>query len=548
MRLVFLITFFWLIRSVAGIAQSVPNAIPGEFLVMVPAPADSVLRQLPGLQPVRCLVPALHIWLLKKSGPEEDLQLLAMLQKDPRITLAQLNYRGQSRTNDPQFGQQWHLQNTGQNGGVAGDDIHVTSAWNNTTGGITAGGDTIVAAIVDGGADLQHQDLSFQRNYAEIPGDSLDNDSNGYVDDYAGWSGVTHNDVIPADYHGTHVSGIAGAIGNNGLGVSGVNWHVKLLPVSYGITITDAVAVEVYGYVLALKREYLQSHGAKGEFVVCTNSSFGIDWNQGGIPANHPLWCAMYDSLGTAGILNTAATANANWDIDTLGDMPTACASDFMVSVTNTMTNDARNPGAAYGAQTIDLGAPGTLIYSTLPNNQYGNLTGTSMASPMVAGAIALLYSMPCTGFKNDYQNDPAGTALLVKQWLLQGVDPVPDLNGKTVSGGRLNVYNSLVLGMQHYGCNAGVKEAVVSDPFEALVYPNPAGEETRLQMICQGDEHLDIQLKNLLGGTVLGLQEQVTSPGLFEKYISLSGLPSGVYMLELKTGGSLFSKRIVKY
>src|SRR5690606_10330895 len=108
---------------------------------------------------------------------------------------------------------------------------------------------------------------------------------------------------------------------------------------------------------------------------------------------NYPIWCGFYDDLGAHGILSAGATANANWNIDTMGDVPTACPSDYMVAVTNTTHNDTKNGGAGYGATQIDLGAPGTSILSTTPGGGYGTSTGTSMATPHVAGAIGLIIS-----------------------------------------------------------------------------------------------------------------------------------------------------------
>ena len=176
--------------------------------------------------------------------------------------------------------------------------------------------------------------------------------------------------------------------------------------------------VEAYGYVLEQRTRYNQSNGLHGAFVVSTNSSFGVDYGQ---PASYPLWCAMYDSMGVQGILSAAATANLNINIDVQGDIPTACPSNYLLAVTNTTRNDVRNSGAAYGLTTIDLGAPGTDVYSTFPGNTYGNLTGTSMATPHVAGAIGLMYAAACPTFIAACKTQPGPMALQIKQYLLGG-------------------------------------------------------------------------------------------------------------------------------
>ncbi len=176
--------------------------------------------------------------------------------------------------------------------------------------------------------------------------------------------------------------------------------------------------------------------------MVATNSSFGVDYGQ---PANYPIWCAMYDSLGAYGILSCGATANLNINIDVSGDVPTACPSEFMIAVTNTTRDDAKNSGAAYGVTTIDLGAPGTSILSTDVNGTYTIKTGTSMATPMVTGAIALLYAAADSSRIILSKSDPAAGAIMVRDILFNGVDQISALQGITVTGGRLNVFNAAV-------------------------------------------------------------------------------------------------------
>jgi len=397
----------------------------------------------------------MNIWWVKYNSEENnDAEVRFRISKDPRVSIVQFNHQVTLREsfdefasqfanfpNDPMFNQQWALHNTGQTGGAPDADIDAPEAWDIATGGVTVLGDSIVVAIVDGGCQLNHPDLNYWYNWNEIPNNSIDEDGNGYIDDFRGWNAYNNTPNVPSNGHGTHVSGISGAKGNNNLGVSGINWNVKVMPIA-GSSSSEATVVAAYAYALELRAQYNETNGALGAFVVATNSSFGVDYGQ---PANYPIWCAMYDSLGVQGILSCGATANLNINIDLMGDIPTACPSDYMVAVTNTTHNDVKNSGAAYGLTTIDLGAPGTSILSTYPTSNYSTLTGTSMATPTVTGAIALMYAAADASRISFYKSDlPAGT-IMFRDVLFNGVDSISALWGITVTGGRLNVYNTVV-------------------------------------------------------------------------------------------------------
>ena len=394
----------------------------------------------------KCLVKRLNIWLLNFDETQLDvLKVVGFSNRNVAVVAAQKNHLITQRVtvpNDPLFNTMWDMDNTGQAGGSIDADIDAPEAWDITTGGLTALGDTIVVAVIDGGFDLSHEDLNFWKNHNEIPGNGVDDDGNGYIDDYDGWDAYSSDGTIPSDAHGTHVAGTIGAIGNNGIGVTGVNWNVEVMPVA-GSSGNEATVVEAYGYVYEQRARYNETNGDSGAFVVATNSSFGVN---NGDPAQYPIWCGFYDTLGTVGILSCGATMNVDADVDQTNDIPTACPSPYMISVTNTDKNDQKNSGAAYGLTTIDLGAPGTDINSTIPGNNYSDsYTGTSMATPHVAGAIGLLYSVPCASLAATAMATPDVAAMQVRQYIFDGVDVISSLTGITVTDGRLNLYNSVM-------------------------------------------------------------------------------------------------------
>lgn len=391
-----------------------------------------------------------NIWLLKFDYTRySEEEVINHLYDQPHVLYAQKNHLTEKRTtpNDEFFSRQWQYINDGSDGGVAGADMDMDLAWDITTGGITADGDTIVVCIIDDGANLNHPDLkdNIWVNRHEIPGNKIDDDNNGYVDDYHGWNAYKGTDVVDEDAsHGTPVAGIIGAKGNNEIGVAGINWDVQLMIVVGGTPESSAIAS--YAYAYTQRKMYNETDGKKGAFVVATNSSWGADRL---FPSDAPIWCDFYNELGAVGILNCASTTNSNTHVDVDGDLPTTCPSEYLMSVTNINRRDELVTSAGYGKVSIDIGAYGAQTYTT-NKNSYGNFGGTSGACPHVSGVVALLYSVDCPSFMQEVKSNPAQAALAVKDMILGGVKSLPSLQDRTVSGGKLNAYQS-VLNMDNY-------------------------------------------------------------------------------------------------
>lgn len=346
-------------------------------------------------------------------------QAVRRYERDPDVAYAEPDHLVAPTTpltpNDTSYPDLWGLHNTGQTGGVDDADIDAPEAW-----GTTIGSASTVVAVIDTGTQISHPDLrgNVWTNTDEIPGNRVDDDRNGYVDDVHGWDFINDDATVhdgADDSHGTHVAGTIAAAGSNGEGVTGVAWRAQVMPLKFlgpdGGFVSDAASAI----------DYAVRNGA----TISNNSWGGSGYSQ-----------TLRDAIGraaSAGHLFVAAAGNDGRDLESAPSYPAAYTNSNIVSVAATDHADRLATFSNYGSTSVDLAAPGVQILSTLPRDTYGRYSGTSMATPHVTGVAALLRSA-----------EPGLGLAVLRQRLLESVDQLANLRSKVATGGRLNAARAL--------------------------------------------------------------------------------------------------------
>lgn len=469
----------------------------------------------------------------EKSGiylVETTKRILNELKDDVLLYQEDHNIHLRNSPNDPLFTDQWAL-----------DSIDATEAWMQTNGGLSYSGDSIVCAVMDNAFDVQHEDLSnnIWKNYAEIPANGIDDDNNGFIDDFVGWNLVEQNDQHdPGNFnnHGTGILGIIGAEGDNEKGISGINWNIKMLLLSANnnneiLKLSNIIT----GFIYArdLRDKYNKSNGTEGALVVAINNSWGID---GAKASDHPVWCALYDTLGKVGILSVAAASNDPINMDVQNDMPCSCPSDYLLTVSESNIYD--QSVASVGRISLDIFAPAE-TKTTRWNNNYGILGGTSSAAPHVSAAVCLLYSLPNQRWEEYFSIQPNNAAALIKQLILLGADRKNSFEN-SVSGGRLNINKSMILLDEYF--------SVPNDWALNKAFPNPTKDLIFFNLSLPKTTAVKLNISNQQGQIVDFFEYQAVGPGKRLIPYSTEKLPKGSYIVQIETSlGQRFVEKFIK-
>ena len=415
-----LILFLFLGNPAAAAGRGLPaDSVPGEVLVRIdagasPAEVAAIEHLADADQTDRIAkVRSGTLWRMRSRSKNTE-ALTTALQKNPKVVYAEPNFivSASATPNDPSYAQLWALKNTGQSTGFAGSDISAEGAWDRTTGS-----STIVIGVVDTGINYTHPDLA--ANVWSNPGGK---GSTGCAAGTHGFNAITRTcDPKDDEGHGSHTSGTIGAAGNNGIGVTGVNWSTSIMGLKflasngYG---TTANAIAAIDFAVQAKIDGVNVR-------VLSNSWGSRNYSR-----------ALLDIINEAGehdILFVASAGNSGSSTDDYPYYPAAYMTPNLISVAATDNRDGLAAFSNYGPTTVHLGAPGVGVLSTVLGSGYAFYDGTSMAAPHVAGVAALLLA-----------KSPALTAAEVKSAILDNTDPTPELAGRTITGGRLNAARTL--------------------------------------------------------------------------------------------------------
>jgi subtilisin family serine protease len=429
--------------------------------------------------------------------------------------------------NDEKFGDQYNLMK-----------MRFDELWCLNNSGLTPSGDTIVIGIIDKGFNYSLPDIfpNIYKNYKEIPDNLIDDDGNGYIDDYYGFNGIqSQGDNHPLIDHGTQVSSVLGAKGNNRLLMSGAAQNIKMLICSAN---SNVDMINCYEYFYNMKKKYNDSNGSEGAFVVCSTTSLGFA-NQ--FPKDQPELCEVFEKLNSVGISSTAATVNENINVDIEGDLPGLCPSVSIIGVTNTTRNDAKVISAGYGKVNVDIAATGENIPSISASGEYKkDISGTSFSTPQVAAAIGLMYQF-CNSLTVLSKTKPDSAILYINDVLLNSGPELIGLKNSTKSGRRLDAYE-MAINLSRK-CNQ-----VISDTSKSGILLRSTPVQTTLKFdFTKGNEtSYFMEIFDLLGQLVYCKKYEFNTK-VNPIDLDIEGWSAASYYLRISGGSEKYTKAFVK-
>nr|WP_262912720.1 S8 family peptidase [Membranihabitans marinus] len=466
--------------------------------------------------------------LRKKS----DSTIETILSECSVIDQWQRNYRMSNRKvtpNDAKYDEQWYLEK-----------IKMPDAWEFTTGEINSTQHHPVIGVIEAGVTTTQPEFEgiFYINPHEIINNGIDDDQNGWIDDISGWNFNANipQHAIDYSYHGDAVIGVMAAKSNNNTGIAGINWDPQIMLVSLEDRATNALTIQAYEYLYQARKRFNETNGQQGAFVVVSNSSFG---EEGLFASDVPLFCEMYNKMGSVGILSVGATTNSESNVDNFGDIPSDCPSDQLVIVTSIdQTEDIRG---GFGKINVDLGAPGTEIPTVYKDDEFLLDAGTSFSAPQVAAIISLAYSLPLDSLQSAYMNSPIATADEIKDCILSTVQPSAELELRSSSGGILDAAACLACVSEKYKRESSSNELKITN-----LYPNVANEYLKFTFSGgNSSDKITYSVIDYIGKIII--QDELGTVNNDYQQIDIKTLPAGGYFLRIEQGKSQSSWKFIK-
>ena len=476
----------------------------------VAAPARAIIHADVGVTVVKTYDTIDNLQLVRLTPGSDVAEAIEQYRSRPDVLYAEpdwIVHAIDTIPDDPDFDDLWGLHNTGQSDGTADADIDAPAAWD-----LGTGSSEVIVVVIDTGVDYNHEDLAgnvFQ-NTPDCNTNGVDDDGNGFVDDCYGID-TRNDDSDPMDdnNHGTHVSGTIGAVGNNSVGVTGVNWNVSIMACKFlgssGSGSTSG-AIDCFAYIDTM---YDAGHTS----IVASNNS----WGGGGV--SQALKDAI-DSNRERGILTIFAAGNSGTDNDLNPSYPSNYFLPNIIAVAATDRNDRIASFSQFGSTSVHIGAPGVAILSTTLNDTYQSFNGTSMATPQVAGVAALMRAQ-----------NPTWDWLDIKNRILAGGDNTSAMSDKTVTGKRLNAFGSLT-------CSNSVVNARLQPLTDKLVASvgDPV-DLASLHINCdQPNGGVSVSVSSSDGNSTIDLEDD----GLGNDQVAGDGIYSGTYTVSTATDQSL--------